>query len=94
MWPLISQGFGTHYFAKKEPDPCNDKYTAYPNMFDQFMVSKSIALEEIISVKNNSVKVNKVIGEHDLFEDLFSFEVSKKFGRPTKCGRPSNINKE
>ncbi len=94
MWPLISQGFGTHYFAKKEPDPCNDKYIAYPNMFDQFMVSKSIALEEIISVKNNSVKVNKVIGEYELFEELFSFEVPKKFGRPTKCGRPSYINKE
>jgi hypothetical protein len=94
MWPLISQGFGTHYFAKREPDPCNDKYTAYPNMFDQFMVSKSIALEETITVKNNSVKVNKVIGEYDLFEDMFSFEVPKKFGRPTKCGRPGYMNYE
>jgi len=95
MWPLISQGFGTHYFAKKEPDPCNDKYTAYPNMFDQFMVSKAIALEEeTITVKNNSVKVNKVIGEYDLFEDMFSFEVPKKFGRPNKCGRPSYMNYE
>jgi hypothetical protein len=50
MWPLISQGFGTHYFAKKEPDACHEKYTAYPNIFDQFMVSKSIALKETISV--------------------------------------------
>lgn len=94
MWPLISQGFGTYYFAKKEPDPCHDKYTAYPNMLDQFMVSKFVALEKMISVKNNSVKVNKVIGEYNLFEEMYSYEVPKKFGRPTKCGNPSYMNKE
>jgi hypothetical protein len=94
MWPLITQGFGTYYFGKKEPDPCHDKYTTYPNMLDQFMVSKSIAFEKRISVKKDSVTVNKVIGEYSLFEERHSYEVPKKFGRPTKCGEPSEMNKE
>lgn len=94
MWSLISQGFGTYYFGKKEPDPCHDKYTTYPNMLDQFMVSKSIAFEKRISVKNDSVRVNKVIGEYNLFEERYSYEVPKKFGRPTKCGKSSYMNKE
>ena len=94
MWPLITQGFGTYYFEKKEPDPCHDKYTTYSNMLDQFMVSKSIAFEKRISVKRNSVTVNKVIGEYSLFEERHSYEVPKKFGRPTKCGEPSEMNKE
>jgi hypothetical protein len=94
MWPLITQGFGTYYFGKKESDPCNDKYTTYPNMLDQFMVSKSIAFEKRISVKKDSVMVNKVIGEYSLFEERHSYEVPKKFGRPTKCGEPSDMNKE
>ena len=63
-------------------------------MLDQFMVSKFVALEKMISVKNNSVKVNKVIGEYNLFEEMYSYEVPKKFGRPTKCGNPSDMNKE
>ena len=94
MWPLITQGFGTYYFRKKEPDPCHDKYITYPNMLDQFMVSKSIAFEKRIRVKKDSVRVNKVIGEYSLFEEKYSYEVPKKFGRPTKCGEPSEMNKE
>jgi endonuclease/exonuclease/phosphatase family metal-dependent hydrolase len=94
MWPLITQGFGTYYFGKKEPDPCHDKYTTYPNMLDQFMVSKSIAFEKRIRVKKDSVKVNKVIGEYSLFEQRYSYEVPKKFGRPTKCAEPSEMNNE
>ncbi|MDQ3902659.1 MAG: endonuclease/exonuclease/phosphatase family protein [Thermoproteota archaeon] len=95
MWPLIGQGFGTFYFGKKEPDPCHNKYTTYPNMLDQFMVSKSIAFEKRISIKKDSVRVNKVIGEYTLFEEKYSYEMPKKFGRPTKCGNPSDeMNKE
>jgi exonuclease III len=94
MWPLITQGFGTYYFGKKEPDPCHDKYTTYPNMLDQFMVSKSIACEKRIRVKRDSVRVNKVIGEYNLFEEKYSYEVPKKFGRPTKCGEVSEVNKD
>jgi exonuclease III len=94
MWPLITQCFGTYYFRKKEPDPCHDKYTTYPNMFDQFMISKSIAFGKRISVKKDSVRVNKVIGEYNLFEERYSYVVPKKFGRPTKCGEPSYMNKE
>lgn len=94
MWPLINHGFGTYYFGKREADPCHDKYTTYPNMLDQFMVSKSIAFGKTIGVKSDSVTVNKVIGEYNLFEEMYSYEVPKKFGRPTKCGKASYMNKD
>lgn len=94
MWSLINRGFATYYFGKKEPDPCLDRYTTYPNMFDQFMVSKSIAFANKICIKDGSVRVNKRIGNYDLYEERHSYEVPKKFGRPTKCGKPSYMNKE
>ena len=94
MWSLVNRGFATYYFGKKEPDPCFDKYTTYPNMLDQFMVSKSIAFANKIGIKDGSVKVNKKIGEYVLYEERYSYDVPKKFGRPTKCGKPSYMNKE
>ncbi len=51
MWPLVSNGFATFYFGKAVPDPCIKKYTIYPSMLDQFMVSRSIALKNKLSVK-------------------------------------------
>jgi endonuclease/exonuclease/phosphatase family metal-dependent hydrolase len=94
MWSLVNRGFATYYFGKKEPDPCFDKYTTYPNMLDQFMVSKSIAFANKMGIKDGSVKVNKKIGEYVLYEERYSYDVPKKFGRPTKCGKPSYMNKE
>ncbi len=94
MWSLVDQGLATYYYGKKEPDPCFDKYTTYPNMLDQFMVSKSIAFENKIGIKDGTVKVNKVIGDCNLYEKRYSYEVPKKFGRPTNCGKPSYMNKE
>lgn len=94
MWPLISQGFGSYYFGKEDTDPCTKKYTTYPNMFDQFMISKSISLTNKIGIKAESVKVNKVVGSHELFEERFSYQIPKKFGRPTKCGEPGYMNKD
>lgn len=94
MWPLINQGFGTYYYGKKEPDFCVDKYTTYPNMLDQFMISKSITFENKIKVKDGSIKVNKVIGDCILYEERYNYEVPKKFGRPTNCGNSSYMNKD
>lgn len=94
MWPLISKGFGTFYFGKQLPDPCEKKYTTYPNMLDQFMVSRSIALGDKLSIQDDSIKVNKKIGNIELFENRFDYEMPKKFGRPTSCGHESYLNKE
>ena len=94
MWPLISKGYATFYFGKEVPDPCEKKYTTYPNMLDQFMVSKSIALGEKLSIQSDSVRVNKKIGDIELFENRFGYEEPKKFGRPTSCGHKGYLNKE
>jgi hypothetical protein len=95
MWSSITQGLATYYFGKKEPDRCDDnKYTTYPNMLDQFMVSKSIAFENNLKVKDDSVTIHKKIGQIELFENRFSYKVPKKFGRPTNCGKPGYMNKE
>ena len=63
MWSSIVQGFATYYFGKKGPDRCEDKYTTYPNMLDQFMVSKSIVFETKLKVKEDSVTIHKKIGD-------------------------------
>ena len=94
MWPLIAQGSATFYFGKKMPDRCSSKYTTYPNMLDQFMISKSITLQNKLKVKENSVTVHKKIGDTELFENKYSYEVPKKFGRPTECGNDVVFNKE
>ena len=46
MWTLISNGYATCYFGKENPDRCIKKFTTYPNMLNQFMISKAIALEK------------------------------------------------
>lgn len=93
MWPLISHGFASYYFGKEEFDPCrDDKYTTYPNMLDQFMVSKSVAFANKIGVRDDSVKVNKEIGEHKLFIQKYGYDYPRRFGRPSHCGKESNID--
>jgi len=94
MWTLISNGYATCYFGKEDPDPCIKKFTTYPNMLDQFMISKAIALEKKLKIKQNSVRVIKKVGDVELFETRYGYEIPKKFGRPTKCGNKGYINED
>ena len=94
MWTLISNGYATCYFGKEVPDPCIKKFTTYPNMLDQFMISKVIALEKKLKIKQNSVRVIKKVGDVELFETRYGYEIPKKFGRPTNCGNKGYINED
>jgi hypothetical protein len=58
------------------------------------MVSKSIALETKLKIKQKSVRVNKIVEDVELFETRFGYEMPKKFGRPTNCGNPGYINED
>jgi predicted extracellular nuclease len=66
MWSLMTNGTGTFYFNN------------FPNMLDQFMISKGIVLEKGLKIKELSTKIIK-------FTEMAEgrYEVPKKFGRPS-----------
>lgn len=79
---------------KRRLNPCIKKFTTYPNMLNQFMISKAIALEKKLKIKQNSVRVIKKVGDVELFEIRYGYEIPKKFGRPTNCGNKGYINED
>ena len=65
MWPIMARGVGTFYFSN------------FPNLLDQFMVSKGI-------VEGTKIKVEDV----DIV--IFPEMVKGKYEHPIKFGRPSD----
>jgi hypothetical protein len=66
MYPLVGEGIGTFYFNN------------FPNLLDQFMVSRGIVSEKEFKIKENSVQILK-------FPEMVkgSYKVPVNFGRPS-----------
>jgi len=67
MWPIMAQGVGTFY------------YNNFPNLLDQFMVSKGIIDGNKVKVKENTVEVV-----------VFPEMVAGQYKYPVRFGRPFN----
>ena len=67
MYPLVGEGIGTFYFNN------------FPNLLDQFMVSKNIVSEKEFKVNKDSVQILK-------FPEI----THGRYKTPIKFGRPSN----
>lgn len=67
MYPLVGEGIGTFYFNN------------FPNLLDQFMVSKGIVSEKEFKIKEDSIQILK-------FQEM----VKGRYKVPIKFGRPSN----
>jgi hypothetical protein len=67
MYPLVGEGIGTFYFNN------------FPNLLDQFMVSKGIVSEKEFKIKEDSIQILK-----------FPEMVKGRYKVPIKFGRPSN----
>lgn len=67
MYPLVGKGIGTFYFNN------------FPNLLDQFMVSKGIVSEKEFKIKEDSIQILK-----------FPEMVKGRYKIPVKFGRPSN----
>lgn len=67
MWPLMGQAVGTHYFE------------GFPNMLDQFLVSRGFLNGNGGKVKPGSVKIEKYSGMS-----------AGTYGGPRRFGRPSD----
>lgn len=65
MWPIMARGVGTFYFSN------------FPNLLDQFMVSKGI-------VESTKIKVEDV----DIV--IFPEMIKGKYKHPVKFGKPSD----
>jgi hypothetical protein len=66
MYPLVGEGIGTFYFNN------------FPNLLDQFMVSRGIVSEKEFKITENSVQILK-------FPEMVkgSYKVPVNFGRPS-----------
>jgi hypothetical protein len=69
MYPLVGEGIGTFYFNN------------FPNLLDQFMVSKGIVSEKEFKVDKDSVYILK-----------FPEMSQGRYKTPIKFGRPSNTS--
>jgi hypothetical protein len=65
MWPVMARGVGTFY------------YDNFPNLLDQFMISKGITEETKFKIKDTDIVI-------------FPEMVKGKYRYPIKFGRPSN----
>jgi hypothetical protein len=92
MWHPMTNGEASYYYTRKDPGPCSKTCTTFPNMLDQFMVSRSVKFGNKLNVKEGSVRIIK---EEGMYDNEHEFPIPKKFGRPTSCGQPaSDFNME
>ena len=92
MWHPMTNGEAGYYYTRKDPGPCSKTCTTFPNMLDQFMVSRSVKFGNKLNVKEGSVRIIK---EEGMYDNEHEFLIPKKFGRPTSCGQPaSDFNTE
>jgi len=72
IWSLMTNSVGTFYFNN------------FPNLLDQFMISKGIVAKKYFQIKNNSTEIIR-----------FSEMVQGKYDIPLNFGRPSEkLNKK
>jgi hypothetical protein len=67
MYPVVGEGIGTFYFNN------------FPNLLDQFMISKGIVSEKEFKIKEDSIQILK-------FQEM----VKGRYKVPLNFGRPSN----
>ncbi len=88
MWGLMVDGLASFYYTRKDTTISKNSYTVFPNMLDQFMVSRAIKFGIHIKVKESSVAILK-----DDMHDDGPFQKPIEFGRPAICGQPGELNK-
>jgi hypothetical protein len=66
MWSIMAKGLGTFYFNN------------FPNLLDQFMISKGIVMQDEFRVRENSTEI---ISYPEMVKGQYKYPI--KFGRPS-----------